>query len=393
MVGASMACALAEQGLNIAVVEAFPFKSDSQPSYDARCIALASSSKQIFDSIGVWQSLKRSATAINTIHVSDRGHFGNTRMEAAKLGVAAMGYVLENRDIGQALMDRMAQSSNIELICPAKLVDLKISEESAEATLDREGEHHTFSTRLLIAADGGNSAVRKLLGIENDTVDYQQTAVISTVTPEASHQNVAYERFTDSGPLALLPLSQNRCSLVYTVNADAADDVLSLDDKEFLALLQRRFGFRLGHFVKTGKRFAFPLSLSRIKESIRSRVVFIGNAAHTLHPVAGQGFNLGIRDVAALAEVLVDASRAHADIGSIETLKRYEDWRNKDQEQTANYTDKLVRIFSNDFFPLNSLRSKGLIATNIFSPAKRVLARQAMGMNGKLPRLARGAPL
>jgi len=233
--------------------------------------------------------------------------------------------------------------------------------------------------------------VRQLAGIDHTSDDYNQNAVIGNVTPGKDHQNIAYERFTDSGPLALLPMSGGRCSLVWTVDRDNIGTVMEWDDKTFLTQLQQRFGMRLGTLQKVGRRNAYPLALVRTDEHIRPRLALIGNAAHVLHPIAGQGFNLGIRDVAALAQVIVEAK--DDDIGALSVLNQYEQWRKRDQDCVTGLTDGLVRIFSNQITPLVIARNSGLLAMDMIPPVKRMLMRQTMGLAGKLPKLARGIPL
>ena len=217
--------------------------------------------------------------------------------------------------------------------------------------------------------------------------------MVTTVTPELPHSAIAYERFTASGPLAFLPMSENRCAVVWTLPSDNVETLLALDDTQFLAALQERFGTRLGRLLKLGKRAAYPLALTKVREHIRPRLVLIGNAAHTVHPVAGQGFNLGLRDVAVLAQVLNEAQRAGRDIGELTVLADYVAWRQRDNLAISTFTDGLVRIFSNDVAPVSFLRNLGLVAVDLFPPAKRALLRLSMGLSGRLPRLARGLPL
>jgi len=217
--------------------------------------------------------------------------------------------------------------------------------------------------------------------------------VITNVTPERAHHNRAFERFTDSGPLALLPMGDNRCSVVWTVRGDRADEVMSLEDAPFLNALQERFGARLGSFLRVGKLRAYPLKLVRAEEHVRPRLALIGNAAHTLHPVAGQGFNLGLRDVAVLAEVLSNAAAAGRDIGALEVLQDYARWRRRDHFKMIAFTDGLARVFANPLAPLRALRNIGLLTVDVVPPLKHVLTRHTMGLAGKLPRLARGLSL
>ncbi len=391
MVGASLACALGNQPLRIGVIEAVPFRSSSQPSYDDRSIALAFGARKIFEGMGLWQQIEAIVTPIKKIHISDRGHFGTTRMDAAREGYPALGYVVENRNLGQLFAKQLELFSNIELICPAKLQNFTINTDDAEVVIERDGKTETLTTKLIVGADGGRSVVRQLAGISHTSDDYNQNAVIANVTPGKDHHHIAYERFTDSGPLALLPMSEGRCSLVWTVDRDNVDEVMALDDQTFLSRLQERFGMRLGTLQKVGRRNAYPLALLRAVEHIRPRLALIGNAAHVLHPIAGQGFNLGIRDVAALAQVIVEAKEQ--DIGALSVLNQYDAWRKHDQECVTGLTDGLVRIFSNQITPLVIGRNSGLLAMDMIPPIKRMLMRQTMGLAGKLPKLARGIPL
>ncbi|MDX1336312.1 MAG: FAD-dependent monooxygenase, partial [Gammaproteobacteria bacterium] len=237
------------------------------------------------------------------------------------------------------------------------------------------------------------SPVRKMLGIEVEHHDYQQVALIANVSTDKSHDFVAYERFTESGPLALLPMSDGRCSLVWTHKTEDLAATETLGDEAFLKKLQERFGYRLGRFTRVGQRASYPLALMRAKEDVRGRVVLIGNASHTLHPVAGQGFNLGLRDVAVLADLLFDAAQNKQDPGNRDLLNQYSDWRHEDLDRVSQYTDFLVRVFSNPWGPVGHARACGLTVANILKPVKYTLVRQSMGLQGHLPRLARGLSL
>jgi 2-octaprenyl-6-methoxyphenol hydroxylase len=393
MVGASLACALVGSDLRIGVIEAVPLRSQSQPSYDDRSIALSWGSRRIFEGMGIWPDIAPNATPIATIHVSDRGRFGVTRLSCEEQHVDALGYVVISRDIGQILADCVDKLPNVELICPAQLDGVELRRDAAFAHITRDGQHTVLSAGLLIAADGGHSFVRKALGIKTTIWDYGQSAVIANITPERFHNNVAFERFTNSGPLAVLPLSEDRCGVVWTRRNEDVAATLALDDAEFLLHLQEQFGYRLGRFLKVGKRHAYPLRLIRAKDQVRPRLALIGNAAHALHPIAGQGFNLGLRDVAALAQTLYQAKRDGEDVGNLAVLKNYAAWRQRDHMRVTAFTDTLVRVFSNSFFPLEVARNMGMVAAEIVPPIKHTLARQAMGLVGRLPRLARGLPL
>ena len=394
MVGASLACALGGTGLRVAVVEAVPLTASTQPSYDERTIALAFGSRRIFEGIGVWGEVARlGATPIEKIHISDRGRFGFTHFSHTELGQEALGYVVEARVLGLALLARLQQLPNVAWLCPATLESVDFQPESAVARIRHDGMTHDLRTRLVVAADGADSAVRNIAGIEFERTEYGQSAVVTTVTINQPHQNTAYERFTGTGPLALLPMSSNRMAVVWSTRTDNVEALLGLSDEEYLTRLQERFGDRLGPLTRPGKRRAYPLMLTRVKEHVRPRLVLIGNAAHTVHPVAGQGFNLGLRDVAALAEVLVAAKQENRDLGDLEVLKRYADWRVRDNKVIATFTNSLIRVFSNDFPPLVFARNLGLLAVDLVPPLKRRLLRVTSGLAGKLPRLARGLPL
>jgi 2-octaprenyl-6-methoxyphenol hydroxylase len=394
MVGASLACALGTSGLRIAVIEAVALGDPGQPSYDDRTIALAYSSRRIFEGIGVWESIaERSASPIEHIHISDRGHFGFTRLHASDMGIAALGYVAETRALGAALYEVMASYSNVTLVCPARVVDVNIAADCATLSIEREGRTESLVARLAVAADGGDSPLRRAVGIPASKHDYQQTAIVANVTPGNDHNNTAYERFTKTGPLALLPMPGRRCAVVWSTTKDNVDTIMGWSDEEYLAQLQARFGDRLGKFERVGKRVAYPLALTRVKDSVSKRIALIGNAAHTVHPVAGQGFNLGLRDVATLAQVIVDAHRAGKDFGTLEVLTAYAKWRQRDNQRVAAFTDGLIRIFANDLLPLALARNAGLAFVDLFPSIKRSFIRRTSGLNGRLPRLARGRPL
>lgn len=422
MVGASLAAALSQvkdTHLRIAVVESTAFastqlnsaQSNSQqhPSFDARTVAVSDSSKVIFQTLGLWDEiLALGAMPIKRIHVSDRGHMGSTHMDARQQGVAALGYVVETQVIGKVLNHYIDKSKNIDLICPATVESFTVVADLATVSINRDGQSETVQAKLVVAADGGDSRLRQLAGIKTLNMNYGQSAVIANVACDRVHQNIAYERFTDSGPMALLPgcdpdcndsgCNDSGCSdksyaLVWTEKPKQAEVIAALDDDAFLHRLQKKFGRRAGNFIKAGSRTVYPLKFQQARESVRPRLAIIGNAAHSLHPVSGQGFNLGLRDVAVLAQLIVDTTRSGEDPGVLENLQDYARWRRRDQWQTALSTDSLVRIFSNNFLPLALARNLGLLALDILPPLKKRLARHAMGYIGKQPRLSRGLPL
>jgi len=403
LVGASLACALAsaklEIPLKIAIIENYAFDDEKQPSFDSRTVALSYSSKEIFNSLGLWHVIEAlGACAIKEIHISDRGHMGVSHLRASEQDTDALGFVVENQFLGIALHQCIKECANIHLFCPARVLDFNLTENHAEVKIKYDNKIKTIQAKLLVAADGGQSFIRKQLDVKTKVLDYGQTAIITNIACDQAHNNIAYERFTDSGPLALLPLNdsvntKNRYSLVWTLKNNQLEKHLNLDDAEFLAVLQKRFGERAGQFIKTGKRESYPLSLMRSKESVRSRLAIIGNAAHTLHPIAGQGFNLGLRDVASLAQIVTQAHQQQNDIGDIIYLKEYESWRQRDLTQTILSTDGLVRLFTTKFLPVVIVRNMALLTLDMLPSLKKHIGRQAMGFVGKVTRLARGLPL
>jgi 2-octaprenyl-6-methoxyphenol hydroxylase len=395
LVGGSLACALSGCGLRIAVVEAVPASAEAQPSYDERVIALSWGSRRIFEAIGLWADIVAEAEPIRQVHVSDRGHFGFTRLDLDDAGVDALGYVAPARAIGIAIRSGLTRAADVDVLCPARLLDYRVETDRVDIEVQGEGEGERLRLRaaLLVAADGGDSAVRQRLDLQVQDDRYDQDAVITTVSPDRPRTGVAYERFTDTGPLALLPMTGGRYSVVWTCHRDETSALLALSDEAFLARLQARFGYRLGRFQQVAARRAYPLKLVLTRNPVQPRVVLIGNAAHTLHPVAGQGFNLGLRDVAALAEVVACSARAGADLGGPATLADYRGWRGADQPSTARLTDLLARLFVNPWPPLRLARSVAMLGLDMIPPARQRVAQRFMGVGGRLPGLACGVPL
>jgi 2-octaprenyl-6-methoxyphenol hydroxylase len=393
MVGATLGVALAPLKLRVALIEAVPPTSAAQPSFDERTTALSNGSRRILETLGVWSALSTPATPIRKIHVSDQGRFGFARIDAAEQGLAAMGYVVPNRDLGSALWSRL-QSTSLTVHSPATVSQVTTNDRSVTLAISAQAAT-AIDARLVVAADGAQSAVRGAFGVEAEVRDYEQTAVITTVLPQRFHDHVAYERFTPSGPLALLPLEGGRCTLVLTLNKDAAQAAMSWSDQEFLAEVQRRFGFRLGRFLKVGRRIPYPLSLTRAERTSSGRCVIIGNAAQGLHPVAGMGFNLGLRDAASLAELIAEkaAGGEAADPGDPALLAEYDAWRAADRRGVIAFTDGLVRMFSNPLSSVRRLRNLGLLAFDLLPPAKAALSRLSTGGGGRVPKLARGVAL
>jgi len=391
LVGASLACALGGSGLRVAVVEAVALDAADQPSYDDRSVALAWGSRRIFEGMGLWRDIcARGACPIHRIHVSDRGRPGFARLAREDMGVPALGYVVENRVLGAALAAGMGERAGVTLFCPARLVGVEVA--SAGVALRLEGAPDCRA-RLLVVADGGRSPAREWLGLAVREVDYRQSAVVANVTPGRPHHHVAYERFTPSGPLALLPLTGGRCALVWSLPPAEARAAADLPAGVFLDRLGPAFGDRLGGFRRVGRRAVYPLKRVEVEPPVRPRAVFVGNAAHAVHPVAGQGFNLGLRDVAVLAELLVDAHRRGEDLGGAPLLGEYARRRRRDLRATTWFTDGLVRVFTHPWAPVAAGRDLGLLAVDLVPPLRRALLRRSMGLAGPLPRLARGLAL
>ena len=406
MVGASLAVALAPLGLSVAVIEAVPYDSGLQPSFDERTTALSNGSRRILATLNTWAEVSAAATPIAKIHVSDQGRFGFARIEAEELGLEALGYLVPNRALGRALWTQLQAGGQAvpvpaapvpaapRIICPGRVVEVEAGQDVARLQVEVGGERISVEAKLLVAADGIDSAVREALGVSAESRDYHQTAVITTVLPKNFHDHVAYERFTADGPLALLPLQDGRCSLVVTLKNEAVPTAMAWSDEEFLAEVQRRFGFRLGRLIKIGRRTAYPLRLSRAQRTSAPRCAIIGNAAQALHPVAGMGFNLGLRDVASLAELIAERSRsAPFDPGARDLLDEYDAWRAADRGGVIAFTDMLVRTFSNPLRSVRALRNLGLLAFDLAPPAKAALSRLSTGATGRVPKLARGVPL
>ncbi|MCG6942282.1 MAG: 2-octaprenyl-6-methoxyphenyl hydroxylase [Thiohalocapsa sp.] len=396
LVGGSLACALRGSGLRIAVVEAAtpahptPGAAPPPAQYDERVIALSLGSRRIFDGIGIWPAMAGASEPIRQVHVSDRGHCGFAHLDAADEGVEALGYVTPARAIGMAIEGCLQGADGVELLRPARLAGLHVEPHHADLEVAVDGVSRLLRTRLVVAADGGDSGVRKRLKLGVHDRPYGYAAIISTVTPAQPRPGVAYERFTDSGPLAMLPMTEGRWSVVWTAHERDVPAILTLDDDAFLAELGRRFGARLGRLERPARRIAYPLRLTLAKQITRPRVALVGNAAHTLHPVAGQGFNLGLRDVAELADLLVDAHVTGRDPGGPAVLNGYRQRRQGDQRSVALATDTLARVFVNPFPPLRAARDLGMLALDVCPTARHALARRFMGLHGRLPRLARG---
>jgi 2-octaprenyl-6-methoxyphenol hydroxylase len=404
MVGASLAVGLAGTGISTLLVEGTAPGSKLQPSFDDRTTALGNASRRIFQGLGVWDRLAPEAAAIRAIHVSDAGRFGFARLSAAEQGIEAFGYVIPNRVIGAALWEKLQGAKDVLLRVPARPQNVAIGADGV--TFHVAGE--SVSARLVVAADGAHSVVRAAARIEAEVEDYDQIAIVANVTADRPHDGTAYERFTQSGPLAVLPLHDGSYGVIWTCTPARAAEVLSYDNSTYLRELQERFGWRAGRFVRAGVRASYPLKLTRAATTVAARTVLIGNAAQALHPVAGQGFNLGLRDAAMLAEVIVGAAaearrragagaEAHPhvgfDAGAPDLLRQFAAWRESDRAGVVRFTDGLVKIFASTRPGVGALRNLGLLLFDLSPSAKSALSRVSAGFGGPTPRLARGLRL
>ena len=389
LVGASLAIALDGAGLSVALAEAAAPRVDLQPSYDERNLALARASLNALEALGVLDARAPVAPVpIRRIHVSRRGDFGAVRLDAAELGLPAFGAVLPARELGNALLRRLDTCSALARLAPAQAVGIEAGAEFVTVEL-RVGETtRRLRTRLLVGADGTESFVRGRLGIDAARHDYAQSAFVTTVTTERPLAGTAYERFTDSGPVALLPLGERRAGLVLSVPSADAARVAAFDDDTFLDFVHERFGWRVGRFSRPGKRKPYPLARLLAARTTAPRAVLVGNAAQTVHPLGAQGFNLGLRDALTLAELLREAQAAQADPGGADLLARHAARRDEDRTATTSFSDDLVRLMGNDFAPLRVLRSIGFHALDRIGPLKRRFALRGMGYRGDTPALS-----
>jgi 2-octaprenyl-6-methoxyphenol hydroxylase len=393
MVGSSLALALAPLGLRVAIVEQVDRVAEQQPSFDDRSTALSRSTQRMFEAIGTWDAVVAAATPITSVHVSDKGRFGFAHIDAAEQGVEALGYVVINRVLGGVLQDALNGVDGLDVLCPAAITAAKPGLDRVTVTVEQNVDSKDFTCRLLVAADGANSRVRDMVGIGVNQVAYGQRAIIGNLLPEKPLRNRAFERFTDDGPLAVLPVAEGRAGFVWVVAERDADHVLALEDDGFLTELQQTFGNRLGALTRVGKRSSYPLSLSKAIRLTGKRTVLVGNSAHGLHPAAAQGFNLGLRDVAALCDCIADACAGAGDPGATEALARYAEWRRSDQRKLVHFTDGLVRLFGDSRPPIPALRDAGMLAFDLVPGVRKLFARHTMGLAGRLPRLSRGVPL
>ncbi|BAP77816.1 2-octaprenyl-6-methoxyphenyl hydroxylase [Pseudomonas sp. MT-1] len=377
LVGASLALALQsgakQRGWTIELIEPFEPGNHYQPSYDARSTALSYGTRLIYQRLGIWDQIAERAEPITDIHISDRGRAGVTRLDASSQRVPALGYVVENAWIGHCLWQALDDDVVVRH-CPAEVEQMRAVPGGYQLTLT---DSQTLGCDLAVLADGGRSGLREQLGIKIKQSPYGQTALIANVTPGMPHGGRAFERFTDEGPMALLPLPDNRCALVWTRPERDAARLAALPEAEFLEELQQAFGYRLGGFQQVGARHLYPLVLIEAEEQVRSGLVVLGNAAHSLHPIAGQGYNLSLRDTEALAVALLGSSAPPGDLG---VLQAYHQKQRLDQRVTVGFSDQLTQLFGDSGRLFIAGRNLGLLGLDLLPPAKAWFARQAMGL-------------
>jgi 2-octaprenyl-6-methoxyphenol hydroxylase len=394
MVGASFALALRATPLRILLIESVPPDSAAQPSFDERTTALGNGSQQIFETLGVWPAMSGDASPIRSIHVSDAGRFGVARLDAQEQGIHAFGYVVPNRVIGRALWQALREAPNIQVAVPAKLKSATLREDGVLLDVNIDGVSEKVRAAVAVAADGAGSVLRASAGIEAAVEDYDQIAIVVNAATERPHTGEAFERFTASGPLAVLPVTGGGYAVVWAVSPTRAAELIALDEAGFAAELLSAFGWRAGRWTRIGRRNSYPLALTRAGETVSGRVVLIGNAAQALHPVAGQGFNLGLRDAATLAEMLASAaSNSDFALTAPELLEKFAAWRAEDRKGVTRFTDGLVKLFGSDTPGVGLVRNFGLLLFDMSPAAKRALSRVSWGFAGRMPRLARGLPL
>lgn len=395
LAGGLAALALAQEGLDVALIDAEAPARFRDEAFDGRTTAIAYASARVFRRLELWPAIEAHAEPIRDILVTDGRaasagrkaatsafhlHFDSRELE----GADALGYIVENRILRAAIYDAIGRSARVALIAPARAGMPTISGGAAQLTLDNG---RALEAPLIIAADGKKSPLRAGAGVRCHSWDYPQTAIVTTVAHARGHDGVAQELFLPAGPFAILPMTGNRSSIVWTERREAAPAFLALDDEAFLAELARRFGDYLGALSLAGPRFSYPLALHLAQSFMAPRLALIGDAAHAIHPIAGQGYNLGVKDIAALAEVLGDAKGVGLDLGSLSVLERYQRWRRFDSAMLAFGTDALNRLYSNDVGPLRLARDLGMGAVNAAAPLRKFFMKQAGADLGRLPAL------
>lgn len=390
LVGGTLAAALADLPLRVVLIDAKPAAIKRQLDFDTRSIALAHGSQRILETLGVWQKLVGNFQPIEHIHVSEKGRFGFTRLSAEEFDLASLGYVVEAPLLAGAITDHLAENFQGELLCPAEVTAIHRVSKGFELQLKQDDQSHQLHCQLLIAADGAHSSTCRALGLQQKQTAHQQQALVSNVGLGRHHQQTAYERFTAQGPMAFLPLRDQRAAMICVLPPEQAQHAAAMPESEFLRFIQKRFGYRLGRFNKIGKRMTFPLVSQRVDQQIGDRFVVMGNAAHFLHPIAGQGLNLSLRDVALLAEILAEAVMHGKAWASEKVLQQYVNKRLPDQANIISFTNFLQQIFVMSLTPVAWMRNSALVGIDRLPKLKKHLAQHTLGLAGASARLTRG---
>ena len=396
MIGIAMALSLSSLDLKIAVVERIKRTSKEQPSFDDRSTALSRSSQNMFEAMGIWEKIKKASTPINKIHVSEKGQFGFSHICSEEQQVEALGYVIINRVLGGVMNSELENKENIKIFCPYEVESFSEGKTECNVSLksnDKKKNKIEITSQLLIAASGANSGLHQLLGINSNVINYQQDAIIGNVMTDIPIENRAFERFYSEGSIAFLPLANNRSAFIWVLPNKNSEQMMITSDDDFLGLLQKEFGLRLGKFSDLGNRVKYSLKLTKALRLHSKRAVLVGNAANSLHPIAAQGFNLGLRDVATLSDCIYEGiinEEFETNIGKL--LNKYSAWRKPDHEKLTYFTDGLVRLFDSKSHSMSILRRAGMVGFDIIPGFRRLFVRHTMGLAGKLPRLSRGIP-
>jgi len=390
IVGATLACALKDSGLKLVLIDCKPqdVAASKQQAY-----AITLQSGRILSGLGIWQEISPRRTGVSPVTAFSKISLSDTnqsfvQFRLADLGTDALGYVASHGVLLTTLQQSLNQSDNVSWLCPAEVLEVDYQADAVKIAVNKAGQILWLQTRLLVAADGGRSPIRAQAGIGTHGWKYWQSCVATTIKPEKCHDNIAYERFWPTGPMGVLPLPGNRCQVVWTAPHAEAKALQELDEAEFLALLEQRTAGQLGRLELAGPRFLYPVQLMQSDRYVKPRLALIGDAAHCCHPVGGQGLNMGIRDAAALAEVLVRAHQQDSDIGDIRILQPYETWRQRENMVILGFTDFLDRIFSNKWIPVVALRRLGLWMLRSFKPFRYLALRLMTGLGGRTPELA-----
>ncbi len=388
MVGLTLACALGQQQFKVALIEAYePSDISLQDDYELRVSAISKSSQQVFENIHAWNGmLKRRACAYQHMHVWDATGEGSIHFDAAELGVDSLGHIIENRAIQYALYEQCKQLSSVDWYCPQSISEIQCDESAPRLVL---ADGNTLTAKLLVGADGASSRVREAAGISLNQSAYEQKGVVSVVKSSNHHKDTAWQRFLPTGPLAFLPLTDGRCSIVWSADNHRADALLAMDDEQFCRELEQAFDYTLGKVESVGPRAAFPLVRRHAETYVKQGLALVGDAAHTIHPLAGQGVNLGILDAAALAEVIIEARKHGRNIASLTTLRKYERWRRADNSLMMVSMSGFKNLFSNEQPGLSLLRNAGLNLVDSLGFVKHKFMRHALGLEGDLPQMAR----